>query len=278
MGDLIDFSDESPAMDQNGAKELHELKQEVKAGQEPSALDLLSRKAPPPRPKKPMALRGAPSDVPAAQPNSGGRNPPPPPGPRRAITGVIPGQMPKGPHPLIHVNNASEQGYPSAPSSREPTPQPRLRDETSRSSSPASSTSAKAPPPPPRRRGTPTGNLNLSPRVVPASSSAVVPPLPARRGTGASLDSLEPLPPSASAAATASAAQQQQAAATTVNKKVEIWRRRLARAHEALDQQGVALYTWRRGDDVVLEAVGIVREAMRALQAQGRGPRGRGPG
>ncbi|TPX13826.1 uncharacterized protein E0L32_005770 [Thyridium curvatum] len=78
MGDLIDFSDEPPAMDQNGAKELHELKQEAKAGREPSALDLLSRKAPPPRPKKPMALRGAPSDVPAAQPNSDVQGPAPP--------------------------------------------------------------------------------------------------------------------------------------------------------------------------------------------------------
>jgi ATP-dependent RNA helicase DDX27 len=59
-----------------------------------------------------------------------------------------------------------------------------------------------------------------------------------------------------------------------VNKKLEMWKRRLARAHEQLDQQGVQLYTWRRGQDVVAEAVGIVKKAMedveRRKQQQGR--------
>ena len=43
------------------------------------------------------------------------------------------------------------------------------------------------------------------------------------------------------------------------NKKLELWRRRLARAHEVLDDQGVKLYTWRRGEDVVEEAIGIIK-------------------
>lgn len=49
------------------------------------------------------------------------------------------------------------------------------------------------------------------------------------------------------------------------NKRLDLWRRRLERAHEALDRQGVQLYTWRRGDEVIAEAVGIVREEMKTM-------------
>jgi len=43
-----------------------------------------------------------------------------------------------------------------------------------------------------------------------------------------------------------------------------LWRRRLARAHEILDEQGVQLYTWKKGDDVIKEAEGIVKQAISA--------------
>lgn len=51
-----------------------------------------------------------------------------------------------------------------------------------------------------------------------------------------------------------------------MNKKLELWRRRLARAHEQLDSQGVALYTWRTGHDVIAEAVGIVKLAQEGMK------------
>lgn len=60
-----------------------------------------------------------------------------------------------------------------------------------------------------------------------------------------------------------------------VNKKLELWRRRLARAHEVLDAQGVRLYTWRRGQDVEAEAVGIVRQALEEMAREERRRRGR---
>ncbi|KAL3954652.1 hypothetical protein ACCO45_010215 [Purpureocillium lilacinum] len=60
-----------------------------------------------------------------------------------------------------------------------------------------------------------------------------------------------------------------------VNKKLELWRRRLARAHEVLDAQGVSLYTWRRGQDVEAEAVGIVRQALEEMAREERRRRGR---
>ncbi|CAK7568441.1 MAG: hypothetical protein SEPTF4163_006431 [Sporothrix epigloea] len=56
-------------------------------------------------------------------------------------------------------------------------------------------------------------------------------------------------------------AQQQQS--LPPSKKVEMWRRRLAHAQDILTPQGVALYTWRRGQDVAVEAIGIVERALR---------------
>jgi hypothetical protein len=55
------------------------------------------------------------------------------------------------------------------------------------------------------------------------------------------------------------------AVTAAVNKKVGLWLQRLARAHETLDEQGVKLYTWRKGDDVIAEAEGIVRDAIRKM-------------
>jgi hypothetical protein len=55
-----------------------------------------------------------------------------------------------------------------------------------------------------------------------------------------------------------------------LNKKLELWRRRLDRAQDTLGHHGVPLYTWRRGEDVVVEAVGIVKEMMRELGIQER--------
>lgn len=51
----------------------------------------------------------------------------------------------------------------------------------------------------------------------------------------------------------------------SVNKRLELWQRRLERAHDVLDQQGVHLYTWKRGDEVIAEAVGIVKTELKAM-------------
>lgn len=49
-----------------------------------------------------------------------------------------------------------------------------------------------------------------------------------------------------------------------------MWKTRLVRAHEALDRQGVQLYTWRRGQDVEAEAVGLVKKAMEEVERKKR--------
>ncbi len=50
-------------------------------------------------------------------------------------------------------------------------------------------------------------------------------------------------------------------------RRVELWKRRLQRAQEMLEPHNVALYTWRRGDDVIIEAVGLVMEALKEDKA-----------
>ena len=47
-----------------------------------------------------------------------------------------------------------------------------------------------------------------------------------------------------------------------INKKEDLWKRRWARAKEVMDAQGVMLRSWRMGDDVVEDAVGLIRKAM----------------
>ncbi|KAK4231548.1 hypothetical protein QBC38DRAFT_354468, partial [Podospora fimiseda] len=143
--------------------------------------------------------------------------------------------------------------------------------------SPLASKSTPPPPPPPRRRttGTPVNNNNDNNLMdfdnlsisggsgsSPLSSSGHYSP----RNPGTT----PPAPP------VNNAQQQQQqklmtAAEQAINKKVDLWLRRLTRAHEVLDKLGVQLYTWRRGEDVIKEAEGIVkRELERQQRKEGK--------
>jgi hypothetical protein len=224
--DLIDFADEP----QQITPPPNERKTSV------SNLDLLSRKPPPPRPAKPAALRSPPPEA----------------------AGVDRSRKSSGnTHPLAQMQNVSDQAgnlsspmLPKRPSTSSTTPSINTLSSTSSKQAP--------PPPPPRRTGTnSTGDLTTKPG----------PRLQTRRATANSDVDFDPLPgssypPSGSGATTPAGGN----LAPAVNKKVEIWRRRLARAHEMLDQQGVQLYTWRKGDDVIAEAEGIVKQAMEDMK------------
>lgn len=239
IGDLIDFSDEpeqiqlvsidSPRKQPNSSKP------------ETSPLDLLGRRPPPPRPSKPMALRSAPSDS-ASTPQSPKteRTPPPLPNPRRKPTGSS--QKTSIPSPLSQTFR-SEDSNSSPISLKPPPPKPLTKSASS------ASLAGRPAPPLPRRRGTPTPGGNRSPRLVTTK----------RVNSGSSDLEFEGLGPSATGAMTPTAAQ------AAVNRKVDLWHRRLARAQGVLHELGTQLYTWRRGEDVVLEATGIAREALRAL-------------
>ncbi|MCJ1366274.1 hypothetical protein MMC16_005402 [Acarospora aff. strigata] len=58
-----------------------------------------------------------------------------------------------------------------------------------------------------------------------------------------------------------------------VNKKLELWKRRWARAKEILDGKGVMLRSWRVGTDVMDDAVGLVERAKKELNDGGGGKR-----
>ncbi|KAI1770469.1 hypothetical protein F4818DRAFT_450405 [Hypoxylon cercidicola] len=168
---------------------------------------------------------------------------PPPPRPAKPSSLQSTPALPKPPappqprktsHPLAQMHNSSDQTGPKDE-------QLALTKTRSSGSTPAPNSSKREPPPPPRRRGTPSSIT---------STTAVT-----NRRTGDSdLDS-NALPPPMYGAATYNG--NGGGSTTPPNKKLDLWRRRLQRAQETLDHQGVALYTWRRGDEVVDEALGI---------------------
>lgn len=250
MGDLIDFSEEPEQAKLDDTAALKQVRNQApyKSG---SALELLSaKKPPPPRPLKPAALRSTPSLV---EPNGSNRSPsqdetPPPLPTRRAVGGG------NALHPLSQIQGATQQ---TAASSRSSTP-----GSSSGQTGRAPNERFPPAPPPPRRRGTPS-SLRSN-----ANSDVDYDPLPSAlthttsrsttRSRGASPPNSPPLGP-----------QQQQA----LDRKVELWNRRLERAHEQLDQLGVMLYTWRKGQDVSQEAMGIVKSANRKMERKGKDTR-----
>lgn len=261
MGTLIDFSDEPEEANLDDSAAMAQVKR-ANPNKGQTATDPLSRKPPPPRPVKPAALRSTPSSTPST--GSKTDQPPPPPPPPRRPQGL------GGMQPLTTIlseGHDSSQGPHSNQSTKTPS---------------ASSADANdmRPPPLPRRR---SGLKSLSPRLFSRGQSS----------SNSDVD-FDPLPPSAapppslgfsyyrsgSRSGSRSAASTPSGSPTLgaqgVNKKLELWRRRLARAHEQLGGLGVQLYTWRTGQDVVAEAVGIVKHAMEDMERKGgRNVRGR---
>ncbi|KAK1510327.1 uncharacterized protein CCOS01_15158 [Colletotrichum costaricense] len=273
MGDLIDFSDEPEETTLNDAAALAQIQARPKPHS--STTDTaISRKPPPPRPNKPAALRGAPSDtnVPTIKVNSMGATPPPMPSGRKPSTDR------SNPHPLSQMHNSSQQ---TIGSNRSLPSTAKIPASTSQNDT--SKTSKVAPaPPPPRRVGTASSSRSLSPRsldsrrrlsangdvdfeALPPPSAGSRPqqvqPPPFVRAQTASLrsGSTSPTYGSPNLGPTAAAP----------NRKHELWMRRLQRAQEILESHGVALYTWRRGDDVVAEAVGMVKEELKRVGLNG---------
>ncbi|KXX76887.1 Phosphatidate phosphatase APP1 [Madurella mycetomatis] len=229
MGTLTDFSDEPTQLNPGEARNVARKESMPSGpGTNPSAPDAPPRKAPPPRPAKPVALRSTSSDA----------------------------------------STPSQKGIPLNPrigelSGVEISPGPLSRAQTQSSASSSDPRPSPPPPPPPRRSGTPTAARQQ------------------HRGSDHNFgvngtDRVRPIfGPYSSRTSTTEAATQSNgpAAAAAINKKVDLWLQRLSRAHETLDAHGVKLYTWRRGDDVIAEAEGIVKEALRKVNSErtGRG-------
>ncbi|KAI1339376.1 hypothetical protein F5Y15DRAFT_407341 [Xylariaceae sp. FL0016] len=228
MGDLIDFSDEP--------KPVRRVESDtMTTGSDPDSRNssLQGRKPPPLKPVKPSSLQSqSSSSVPTVANKA--KQPPPPPQPRRSS-----GQAPKQSGP-VQASNATES--------------------TLWQGSPHSRTILPPPPPPPRRRGTPSNIRSLSPHSLASQR---------RDGDVAEVESLYGSSSAPSAAgsgmATPSGAGGNSPNNAPINKKLDMWRRRLERAHDTLDQRGIPLYTWRRGEDVIAEAQGIVKENLKQM-------------
>lgn len=284
--DLIDFSDEPQSMT---PKQEDALQKSIGGPswstdlQEPAS----RKKPPPPRPSKPAALRSESSVAPRTEtaPNEGGpavpAKKPATSQPRSANT-----------HPLAQMQNSSAQALGKSPTlpprkisngSNGQAGSTRSNNNSSNAPSPPSSHSASSsrqppPPPPPRRRGTPS-SINPSPKAQAlrrATSNSDIDSINLDASTPVSTP--RPDPPNRTATAstfdsilgsTTGHTMQQGGQNMPVNKKIELWLRRLERAHDALEREGVRLYTWRKGNDVVSEAVGIVKEATENTREAG---------
>ncbi|KAJ4424127.1 hypothetical protein N0V82_001175 [Gnomoniopsis sp. IMI 355080] len=273
-GTLIDFSDEPASMDANEERKLKKLKGSTSGSAELASLAISGKKPPPPRPNKPAALKGEASRLSGKNGESPAATSGPPVPSRKPSAQQIKSAMP---HPLAQTQNLSQQSLRSnsgqASKNGDGSTANSTTTSTKSSSQAASSPRPPPPPPPPRRRMTPSlvslsprsralrhsnsnpdiEKLDLNANTPPASDAR---PRPARVNTASTFDSM--LGPSSRND------YQQSGQYNPVNKKLDLWRRRLERAHEMLDREGVRLYTWRRGEDVVLEAVGLVKETMRA--------------
>ena len=249
---MIDLWDEPEEMAPSESQRLADIKDAAKAKSNVSAVDLLARKAPPPRPAKPPALRSSPSETGSgSMANKSAKGGAPPlPSPRSRNPSGSSTSSPL--HPLAQMQTLSDQIVPTSSTfanKHRATPSSFSNNNTPSSDTSASSKQA-ALPPLPRRKGTGASSLrshSASKRRSTADSDVDYDPLSGPRRS----DSGRHSPPA-------------------VNKKVDVWRRRLQRAHDTLDHIGVRLYTWRRGDDVTREAEGIVREAMEDVHGGGK--------
>ena len=244
MGTLIDFSEEPEEAKLDEAAALAQLK---KPAGVVSAADLLAgKRPPPPRPAKPASLRSTPSSIAKDTPTGLGV---------RVATQNTDVRPPVPPRKPVQPGSTAAS---SQPVSRRPSDVGRVR------SAPASPDLA---PPPLPRRTMASSFKNLSPRLF-------------GHGRNDSDIEFDPLPPAASAVPATGLTYYRSSSrsggttptgspilgAQGVNRKLDLWRRRVARAHEQLEQQGVVLYTWRVGQDVSEEAVGIVKRTLEEMR------------
>jgi phosphatidate phosphatase APP1 len=253
MGKLIDFDEEPAQMD------VHESHRHVmpRSASNFEALESPRRKsppdstikAPPPRPSKPMALRGVSTTGESTEPPTDSKKtPPPPPKPRRRTP------LTESPHPLSQAQSTTDlnEGYASnarnkvsaaynaLPEVRSYIPGYHSPSQGPQSTASSSSEKAPHPPPPPPRRGATSTMGGITKRMSWNSTD--------------SEDESSYRPNNA-----------------PPNKKLDLWKRRWKRAKDILDSKGVALRSWRVGSDVCLEAVQMIEKNLTKMGVEGYG-------
>jgi phosphatidate phosphatase APP1 len=253
MGMLIDFDDESdysmpPSPLRTASSDLAEHR--------PAAP---TKRPPPTRPSKPIALRSVSSEssitlASSKAPPSTRKSPVPPPKPRKYSVSQDANQTAER-SPLVKIQNASPSG--SRASSEE------RRSYRSVVKDKVASAYGALPSPTAYWHGT-SSNAS-SPRKDDRSRSIAhtplenaAPPVPPRKNVTS-------YPMAAAQYATSRlgfSGEEEASAASPLNKKEELWKRRWTRAKEVLDEKGVMLRAWRVGYDVMDEAVRLVEKVQ----------------
>ncbi|SPO00600.1 related to actin cytoskeleton organization and biogenesis [Cephalotrichum gorgonifer] len=272
-GNLIDFSDDDTSA-------LSRTPHQADISRPASIRTVPTARTPPPRPIKPVALRSNSMEMKESPDASGGdagagmtsgRPQPPPPRARKPVGAA---SQRTSPHPLSQ--SVSTSGRPVGDRADKAAGS---NGAVHRSATTPSRTTnlLPPPPPPPRRNGTPSApargtaqdnelpTIHLQRRTTNFESPSQPIPTLQRVSSATTLGSQDSNYANANAGANAA-----------VNKKLELWRRRLERAQDVLEGKGVALYTWRRGQDVMHEAEGIVRAALEGERTGKGGGKARG--
>lgn len=263
VGDLIDLSEDPPL------EPLRKINSDSKVVSRPvKPTDLLARK-PPPKPMKPSSLQSTPAGPILTDSNNRdmSNKKPPPPAPRKTSQPTSSSKS-LTPSPLAQMQRSGDHTRAIDQTALIKTQNNGQSINNSSSNMSKNTLLPPPPPPPPRRKATPSGSRTArsspSPRLGASSNSFG---LNRRRTEGSEAD-FEALPLAASGTFSGNGYGGNSGSLTppaAVNKKVDLWRRRLQRAQEILDRQGVKLYTWRRGDEVVDEAVGIVKSCLKEM-------------
>jgi phosphatidate phosphatase APP1 len=275
MGNLIDFDDEPEEMKIHEPhktilpRSMSDLEQLDVDRQRAVAQDKPKSKTPPARPVKPLSLRSNTGDSITPKTSSlpaAGRGSAPPPPPPRASRPRSTNDESRTTHPLSQTQNTSE--ITNRPRDPNQSYISQARDKVSSAYNALPSASAylsgdspsQRPLPPPRRGVTATAasylpstnrlswhNNNSSSLNIARSTHSL----------DSSDDEISPDTP-------------------PVNKKLDLWRRRWRRAQEILGAQGVELRSWRKGEDVCIDAIKLVEKNMRELGVEGYGTKGSG--
>ncbi|KAI9055456.1 hypothetical protein LZ554_000410 [Drepanopeziza brunnea f. sp. 'monogermtubi'] len=266
MGKLIDFDAEPVQVHESHRRIMPRSAstfETLESSRRRSSPESPAARVPPPRPQKPVALRGVSTSGSLSEPplsGTGKASPPPPPKPRRPNGNREGAQS----HPLARAQSIADVKLPEEESYVASARQkvsaaynalPEVRSYMpgyyhGPNSDASSLKSADRPPAPPPGRA--TGST-----TAPGSASVQ------KRMSWNSTDTSDDERPNTG---------------LPVNKKMDLWRRRWKRAKDILDSQGVYLRAWRVGGDVCLEAVQMVEKAMRDMKVEGYGNGGKGKG
>lgn len=272
MGNLISFDDEPEEINVHqphktiltrSASDLELLDIERRR----SAPGDIPKKVPPLRPAKPVSLRSNTTDrtipKPSSDPPASSRGSAPPPPPSRTPRPRSTNDSESTSHPLSQTQTLSEP----SPADQSYISQARDKISSTYNALPSfsgsgagsgynsSTDSPSSRPVPPPRRGITATAASYLPSTNRLSWNNNDGIRSGDNSDGESRDSPETPP---------------------VNKKLDLWRRRWRRAQEILGGQGVELRSWRKGEDICIDAIKLVEKNMRDLGVEGYGEKGHG--